>query len=46
MNKNQAKQKYDELCNVDFSKLSVEQIKLNITERQKYLFIYLKPKLS
>lgn len=44
MSKNQAKQLYDELANADFSKMSTEEIKLNITGRIKYLSIYLNPK--
>jgi hypothetical protein len=44
MTKKEAKEKYDELANSDFSKMSTEQIKLNITGRLKYLNIYLNPK--
>ena len=44
MTKKEAKEKYDELTNLDFSKLSTEQIKLNITGRLKYLNLYLNPK--
>lgn len=46
MKKTELKEKYDELVNIDFSKMSVEQIKLNITERQKYIFSYLNPKIK
>jgi hypothetical protein len=44
MTKKEAKEKYDELVNVDFYKMSTELIKLNITDRIKYLYIYLNPK--
>jgi hypothetical protein len=46
MNKKEAKEKYDELVNEDFTKMSAEQIKLNITDRVKYLYIYLNPKIK
>lgn len=44
MTKKESKEKHDELANSDFSKMSTEQIKLNITGRLKYLNIHLNPK--
>jgi hypothetical protein len=38
-----AEKKYKELANADFSKMSVDEIKLNITARIKQLEIRLKP---
>jgi hypothetical protein len=46
MNKKEAKETYDKLANSDFSKMSVEQIKLSITQRCKFLNIYLNPKIK
>jgi len=46
MNKKEAKETYDKLANSDFPKMSVEQIKLNITQRCKFLNIYLNPKIK
>lgn len=46
MTKKDAKEKYNELVNMDFTKISVEQIKLNITDRCKYLYHYLNPKIK
>lgn len=46
MTKKEAKEKYDKLADLDFSKMSTEQIKLNITDRCKYLYLYLNPKIK